>query len=32
MRGGTVVDVLDRAGATQEEILARALGHTSAAA
>lgn len=32
MRGGTVVDVLDQAGATQEEILARALGHTSAAA
>jgi rhamnose transport system ATP-binding protein len=32
MRGGTVVDTLDRAAATQEEILARALGHTSAAA
>lgn len=27
MRGGTVVDLLDRAEATQETILARALGH-----
>jgi rhamnose transport system ATP-binding protein len=32
MRGGAVVEVIDRAAATQEEILARALGHTSAAA
>jgi rhamnose transport system ATP-binding protein len=29
MRGGTVVDVLDRADATQERVLARALGQTT---
>jgi rhamnose transport system ATP-binding protein len=27
MRGGTIVDTLDRASATQERLLARALGH-----
>jgi ABC-type sugar transport system ATPase subunit len=27
MHGGTIVGVLDRAGATQEAILERALGH-----
>jgi rhamnose transport system ATP-binding protein len=32
MRAGTIVDVVDRAGATQETILALALGHTGAAA
>jgi rhamnose transport system ATP-binding protein len=32
MRGGTVVGVLDRAEATQEKILARALGQATAAA
>ena len=30
MRGGTVVEILDRAEATQERILARALGHADA--
>ena len=32
MRGGTIVGTLDRAAATQERLLALALGHVEAAA
>jgi rhamnose transport system ATP-binding protein len=32
MRGGTIVGTLDRAAATQERLLALALGHAEAAA